>query len=172
MARVELKWVTSAGGPQLVIPFDLLHHWQGDITDRPPSDYKRACALWARAGVLAVGPGEALVLCDQVVPTTWIPNQFSDGGYLVRCFSTDEDDDAVVTAVLELPGDRFDDVATFAFQGTGQLLVIDAADVGNDLILQYLQFDLEPGAYSVAMCALDDGRVDLIAFRLGRLMGV
>jgi len=92
-----LTWIESNGGPLLVLPCSLLSAWRG--TDDPSpgekveatfrwnpagvaTDYDRACDVSDFAGVIPVGSGEALVLADEPLPTTWLPA--GDGGSLAR----------------------------------------------------------------------------------------
>jgi hypothetical protein len=107
-----LTWIESNGGPLVVLPRALLAAWRG--TDDPlpgeaieatfrwnpggvATDYDRACDVRDYAGVIAVGSGEALVLADEPLPTTWLPGH--RGGVFVRWrFGPDE---ACVAAILE-----------------------------------------------------------------------
>ena len=72
----RITWVNSGGGPLIVIPVEVAHLWRGDGGLGCPmgtcrwsgrrvlkhTDYGRACGVDDYLGVLAVGPGECLVL--------------------------------------------------------------------------------------------------------------
>jgi len=62
-------WVSSSGGPLLLLPVTHLAEWQGTEAaivpylrgeDDRPSDYERACAVDDYTGVIPVGSSEAL----------------------------------------------------------------------------------------------------------------
>ena len=91
-----IQWVGTGGGPLLVVPVEVAHHWRGDEATWPPtgdvdtiweavrkdSDDGRACGVADYLGVLACGPGECLVLGDEPMPTTFLST--NGGGLIAR----------------------------------------------------------------------------------------
>jgi Immunity protein 21 len=82
VATDSRNWVSSMGGPLVVVPVSLMGAWGGfgDAGERDGSavvtDYDRACAVAAHAGVidLRAGTGQALVLRN--TPTAcYVPQQ-------------------------------------------------------------------------------------------------
>jgi hypothetical protein len=71
--EISINWVCSAGGPLIVVPAEIAHHWRGvegwfpsedvrQMSDEFASDYARACGIDDYLGMLEVGPGRALIL--------------------------------------------------------------------------------------------------------------
>src|SRR5687767_15306764 len=97
MSKAELTWITSAGGPLILLEKQLLSHWHGTETD----DYDRSCGIDDYLGLLDVGSGRALVLGEEPMPTAW---QFLSGpaeGMLIR-WQWADDDESVVEAIADL----------------------------------------------------------------------
>jgi hypothetical protein len=105
----ELRWVTSCGGPLILLPQYLLSQWLGcymwcnepedksdgfetphgwlcfneDFMEPAVSDYGRACATGASRAFVKVGADEALVLDNEDNddnPATWLASASDDGG--------------------------------------------------------------------------------------------
>lgn len=90
-------WVASNGGPLIVLPLEIAHHWRGispppgvaasegwiwGQPDGPVCDFDRACQVDDYVGMVDVGPGVGLVLGDDPMATTFLPS--GDGGILLR----------------------------------------------------------------------------------------
>ena len=71
----DTTWVTSLGGPLILIPESACRHWGGTPRDYPDheGDYGRACAVDDYVGLIDVGPATALVLGDMPARTTFLP---------------------------------------------------------------------------------------------------
>lgn len=69
-----------------------------------PTDYDRACRVDGYIGKIPVGDKEGLVLDDQPMPTTWVPNQ--RGGTMVRILAA-ESDDPPIDWLDTVPVERF-----------------------------------------------------------------
>jgi hypothetical protein len=138
------RWVVSGGGPLIVVPSEIAHHWRGDETTWPPtgdldsiweavrsnSDYGRACGVDDYLGVLACGPGGCLILGDEPMQTTILPAK--DGGLIVRWMWAESDDD-VLRAVRSVPEGVWEATPHRFNLGGGGLLLFDSAYPGDDL---------------------------------------
>ena len=121
----RITWVESGGGPLIVIPVEIAHLWRGDgglglpdgdlsmvwETVRKHTDYGRACGVDDYLGVLAVGPGECLVLGDEPLATTFLPNK--DGGLIVRWVHAECEEDVVRAIQVDSRGCLGADTAQF-----------------------------------------------------------
>lgn len=97
---VDTVWITSTGGPLILIPESACDQWGGaldDYSDRTGA-YGRACAVNDCVGLIDVGPAKALVLGDHPADTTFVPER----GSLLRVIASDDDLDPTrtVTALL------------------------------------------------------------------------
>src|SRR5918998_4373634 len=97
MTRPLGEWVGTSGGPLIVLPAEIAHHWRGieppldaqvpegwkwGDPNGPVCDYDRACGVEDDLGTLDVGPGQALVFGDEPMITAFLPRP--DGGVFVR----------------------------------------------------------------------------------------
>jgi Immunity protein 21 len=139
-----ITWVNSLGGPLIVIPAEIAHHWRGIETTLPAtgdpatirdavlksSDYSRACSVDGYLGVLEVGPGECLVLGDDPMQTAILPT--IDGGLIVRWMYA-ESEEELLRAVRPVPEDVWEQTPHRLLVGSGGLLVFDSVYSGDDL---------------------------------------
>ena len=100
-----IKWVSTNGGPLVIIPVEIAHLWRGDgglglpngdlslvwETVKTRTDYGRACGIEDYLGVLQVGPGRCLVFGDEPLATAFLPTQ--DGGIFVRWVHAESEED-------------------------------------------------------------------------------
>ena len=99
---MENRWVTSLGGPLILIPQSACHLWNGappDYPDDEEGDYGRACAVDDYIGLIDVGHAQALVLGDYPAQTTFLP----DHGILLRKIAGNDDDEVLEAALKLLP---------------------------------------------------------------------
>lgn len=140
----KLKWVNSGGGPLIVIPVEIAHYWRGCETGMPltgdratiwetvrmNTDYGRACGVDDYLGVLNVGPGECLVLADELMQTTILP---TNADALIVRWIYAESEAEVVRAVRSVPEDVWETTQHRVDVGSGGLLLFDSAYPGDDL---------------------------------------
>jgi hypothetical protein len=135
-------WVTSMGGPLLVVPVSALASWGGCSAaeeiiggTETPDDYDRACAVHDLAGVIAVGDhgAQALVLADEPATTCYLPQH---PGFLRR-HAADSEAELTATAmrVLTDPATVWQDHGTWTTDGPAVLM--DSANAGTDLGVGY-----------------------------------
>ena len=143
----RITWVNSGGGPLIVIPVEIAHLWRGDgglglpvgdlsmvwETVLKHTDYGRACGVDDYLGVLAVGPGECLVLGDEPLATTFLPKK--DGGLIVRWVHAECEED-VVRAIQVVPENAWEPTPHIFHVGSGGLLLFDSACPGEELSRQ------------------------------------
>jgi hypothetical protein len=185
MTRFRLTWVSSTGGPLIVLPKAACRTWSGIEPSRepgatarfrwgdpsdPPSDYDRACDVTGRVAVLGSGASSALVLGDMPLMTTWWP--LVAGGYFVRWVYADSEADAL-RGLSSVPARSFrSDRVTFRFD-SGPLLLFDSSVPGAWLTRRggpkptIDTIDLPPGEYRVSTCVYNpDEQTQLVLHRL------
>ncbi|GLY98708.1 Imm21 family immunity protein [Actinoplanes sp. NBRC 103695] len=131
-------WVSSMGGPLVVVPVSALREWQGctpqgrilgggEVAD----DYDRACAVEELAGPVPVGGKgpQALVLGEEPATTCFLPEHRA----FVRWLAADSEDEliAAARAVLDDSATSWVDCGTWVTDGPAMLL--DSANAGSDL---------------------------------------
>lgn len=139
----NLKWITSGGGPLVLVPEGLVHLWRGIDN----SDYARACGIPDYIGILPIGAGQGLVLGDEPLQTTWLPDK--GNGTLVRWICADSET-SIVAHALQVPDNLFA-ASGCEFRSQEKCLrLFDSAVAGGSLSPeQFLAVDLEPGRYKV-----------------------
>jgi hypothetical protein len=169
------EWVSSGGGPLLVLPESLLPYWNG--ADAPESalipsdansitDYDRACGIHRLVDVISVGPSEGLVLADEPLDTLWWTRGRPGEVYLVRWVYGPSDQ-----AVLkELP--TFDTRTlrptglVFHLSG-GPLVLFDSAMPGTDITTPSARTDLPAACYQVETAKFKpNAATELLVYRL------
>ncbi|WP_167521347.1 Imm21 family immunity protein [Microbispora triticiradicis] len=72
-----LTWVSTLGGPHILVPRSALPYWHGAPVDYPEDegDYGRACSVQSYIGLIDVGPSQALVVAGELGATTYLPEK-------------------------------------------------------------------------------------------------
>jgi hypothetical protein len=98
---MESKWVTTLGGPHILIPQSACHLWNGAPRNYPDEegDYGRACAVDDYVGLIDVGHARALVFADHPGRTTFLPSH----GILLREIAGGDDDEVLEATLRLLP---------------------------------------------------------------------
>jgi len=161
-----MRWIGTEGGPLILIAEAALAAWRGSVSANGRSDYDRACEVDDYVGVIATGTGDALVLGDEPLDTSWITDE-RGGGQLVRWVYADCKD-AVRRHVKDLEDELFTSsgIRFLAQQPTHYLL--DAAVEGSGIAAaDHLTIDLVCGEYLVETCKYQpDSRTSLLVHRL------
>ena len=159
-----LMWIASEGGPLLLLTREYLRYWEGTdppTGDRtiearfrwtrnpaaPATDYDRACDIEDYLGLIDVVPGQALVLGDEPLATTW-RSLGPTGGMLVR-WSYAPEEAAVVQALARIPDAIWGPAQLVLTVGPEPLYLFDAAYPGAE-VEEYLVVELRPGHYTLA----------------------
>jgi immunity protein 21 of polymorphic toxin system len=138
----EPNWVTSMGGPLIVLPASALRDWAGCTetgmiigdTDTP-DDYDRACAVEDFAAVIDVGTGDAqaLVLGDEPAMTCFLP----DRNIFIRWLAADSYTEllAAAEALLADPATPWEH--GMIWETDGPSVLMDSAEAGDNLDQPY-----------------------------------
>lgn len=172
-AAPHLRWIESNGGPLLLASKELLPFWEGadppgngrtvEATFRwqgigaPATDYDRACDIDSFIGQIPVGPGKALVLGDEPLPTAWWPAQRTQGGGLLVRQVYKNSDENIVDAIKHMPDDIWTETGITLTVGSEPLYLFDSAYTGSDM-KKHLELVLTAGQYSISTCEYEPDR--------------
>jgi hypothetical protein len=151
------KWITSAGGPLILLDERSLERWGGifdPITgaaapDGIGTDYARACEVEGYIGRIPVNSVEAIVLADEPMPTAWVSDSAGVGAF-VR-WMAGEDENEFLAWLPNAPTNIFAPDGRFLVHDS-KLLLFDAAFAGRNVrkwSQDYLEIDLKPGDYEI-----------------------
>jgi hypothetical protein len=175
----HLKWISSDGGPLILLEESLLSNWggcfarkTGDLDDGEAyrTDYERASAIEDYVGVISVGSGYGLVLGDEPMQTSWLPLKKEKVGMLVR-WQWASDEGAVIRSLTDLQQEEeLWHPRNFSFLvENGPLLLFDAASPGTDIPTS-LAVELEAGEYSIDCAVFQPNKeTSLIVHRLRQI---
>ena len=151
---MNTTWVTSLGGPLILIPESGCRHWGGapPIYPDEEGDYGRACAVGDYIGLIDVGPTIALVLGDMPARTTFLPGL----NLFLREIAGSDDFDAAAAVADLLPSITWK--STLNWDITEPLILFDSA-YDYAWVLESdeerLRIDLPPGRYHVQATYLE-----------------
>jgi hypothetical protein len=139
--KSEIIWISSGGGPLLLLDETLLAYWGGTETPvgRPsfPSDYDRACSVNGYLGTVAVGPGSGVVLWDSPLQTAWYFLPQIREGVLIRS-EWDSGDDAIIDSLERTEEIEWSDTEHRILVTSGRLVLFNAADSNNSLRQEHI----------------------------------
>lgn len=151
------NWVTTTGGPHLLIAEEQLEDWRGTegwrdhMDPGDQSDYARACRVTTWLGSIPCHEGSAVVLSGDVGDIAWYPAKGADQGFLVQWIGVN--DEALIEPVLRSTDmrDLLDDPKAerleFETGSSGVMWLIDASECGKNLQDGYEILRLKPGRY-------------------------
>jgi len=158
--RPDQDWISSEGGPLLVLPRSLVPAWGGiDAPDDAVpvfesgtfvTEYDRACAVDDYLGLIPVANGRGLVLGAEPMLTTWLPDAAHPdmGGILVRWVYA-ESFDSVYQHLQVLPPDLWSS-SGLSFDVPDDLLCVFDATLSRDEVdSHYLPIHLVPHVYDL-----------------------
>lgn len=186
-----LKWISSAGGPLILVPSELKSTWNGVRPPTPPNnilassrysgnpdaaatDYDRACDVRDRIGWIGVGDGAGLVLNDLPYETSvYAVNDTL--AVVIRIVSIEADEIPSDEEILSMVSDG---VPNFMKENTAQIDLYSGnistfdsglpGDVANDTDL--IEVSLRSGTYTVNSFTLESANgVTLLLHKLQRL---
>lgn len=179
----KLEWVTSEGGPLILLSEDALGFWDGvrgsgrfrevraDFrwsTGTGPTDYDRACDVAGYIGVIDVGPDQAVVLGDAPMSTAWLPSGRGAAGYLVRWIEA-EDDLSVCRAMQHIPESLIWIDCASVKTGNAPLVLFDAGTPGDSVPARAPRIRLGRGRYVIATAEYATAGAHLLIHRFGML---
>ncbi|HVB43973.1 MAG TPA: Imm21 family immunity protein [Streptosporangiaceae bacterium] len=151
---MENRWVTSLGGPLILIPQSACHLWNGVPRNYPDEegDYGRACAVDDYIGLIDVGHAQALVLGDYPARTTFLPGP----DILLREIAGNDDGEVLEATLKLLPAINWGSRLTWEI--TEPLILFDSAYDYPHVIAEqeeHLRVDLTPGRYTAEAAYLE-----------------
>jgi hypothetical protein len=141
-----MKWIESTGGPLILIDETLRLLWGG--VDSGHSHYMEACSINDYLGVVRVDSGEALILGEEPLTTTWISGSQLNGALCRVAYA--ETVSSAETLLRQIP-DQLPSVCTVEVSiVSAQQAVFDAAVPGKRVTDgERLDIVLAPGRYRV-----------------------
>ncbi|WP_328743805.1 immunity 21 family protein [Streptomyces sp. NBC_00285] len=162
----DSMWVTSAGGPLILIPESVCQHWGGAPRTYPDDegDYGRACEVDGYVGLIDVGAAQALVLGDMPARTMFLPQY----DVLVREVAGDEDDADLPSLVADLlPLVEWETGPTWSIEEP--VVLFDSAHESAEISTEeHLRIDLPAGSYQIQSGYIEVPSEYLILVRLLR----
>jgi len=151
---METTWVTSLGGPLILVPHSACPLWRGAPPNYPEEedDYGRACAVDGYIGLIDVGHAKALVLGDYPARTTFLPGH----RILLREIAGGNDEEIIAAALGALPA--IDWQSQLTWEITEPLILFDSAYDYPHVVSageEQLRIDLPPGRYSAEAAYLE-----------------
>jgi hypothetical protein len=180
--HTRLHWVSTAGGPHLVLPEAYAAAWEGFAVpsggrvveatfrcnpDSPATDYDRACSVegcWL--GVIPVGKGQALVLAgDDSLAAHYRTARGQH--YLLRWHYAPSETDLLDHFHDVRNGLKIEEEAEFRHPG-GKVLLMDAVDIPGDHLTPPSVFVLPRGKYRVLTSHSESEEVYIVIHQLRR----
>lgn len=145
---MESKWVTTLGGPHILIPQSACRLWNGAPPNYPDEegDYGRACAVDGYIGLIDVGQAQALVFADHPGRTTFLPGH----GILLREIAGGDDDEVLDATLKLLPTIKWG--SQLSWEITESLILFDSVYDYPHVLTEgeeQIRVDLAPGRYTV-----------------------
>jgi len=144
-----MKWISSAGGPLILLPSSVRNKWRGitRATSTDVSDYEAACAVRGYVGVIARHDCAILVLNDEPMDTAVVKTK-SDRILLVRWMYAPSSD-AVEDELQRLSLNAARQVESAHIELSNRTYyLMDAAEAGRQPA-QFERVTIEPGDYQV-----------------------
>ncbi|WP_433351889.1 Imm21 family immunity protein [Microtetraspora malaysiensis] len=159
-----LAWVTSLGGPLILVPESACRHWQGAPIEHSGSegDYGRACAVDGYIGLIDVGPTQALVLGEEPADTTFLPEQKT----LLRWCAAESADDLVEAAIEVIDSGTVPEDEELIWAVHEPLILFDSAFSHKEITSEeHLRIELTPGRYTVRAAYIERPKTWMILVR-------
>jgi hypothetical protein len=151
---MENKWVTTLGGPHILIPQSACYLWNGAPRNYPDEegDYGRACAVDGYIGLIDVGHARALVFADHPGRTTFLPGY----GILLREIAGGDDDEVLDAALKLLPTINWG--SRLSWEIAEPLILFDSVYDYPHVVTEgeeQIRVDLTPGRYTAEAAYLE-----------------
>ena len=158
-------WIDTEGGPFLLLAEKSLSSWRGtegwtfETHGEDANDYSQACDILDWIGPIPCGDDTGYVLGGGFGPISWINTEDLNGGYLVQWLAVDDESEilpALNSKELEelVSSDRAEHI-NIKIREPGEMRVIQAAEIGDDLVAPSLQIKLQPGTYHATSVYLE-----------------
>lgn len=140
-----MRWISSAGGPLVLIPKVLRSQWRG--TRGVPSDYEMACGVEGYVGVIEKAGSQVLVLGDEPLQTAI--SSVNGKPCLVRWVYAPSPDAAESSVAAMEPVHLGAPVESVVIRIANSPLVLMDAGAPGEYPGDTLELALAPGAYRV-----------------------
>ncbi|MFG1862024.1 Imm21 family immunity protein [Microbispora bryophytorum] len=155
-----LTWVSSLGGPHILVPQAALPYWHGTPRNYPEDegDYGRACSVPGYIGLIRVGPVEALVKAEPS-PTTFLAERRA----LISWVGAYSEEELVEVATEVMDAESVPEGEELTYTVDEPLILFDSAYGHDDISSEeHLVVDLAPGRYTVRAAYVEHPRAYLI----------
>ncbi|MEV4216660.1 Imm21 family immunity protein [Nonomuraea sp. NPDC049725] len=160
-----LTWVSTTGGPHILVPESSCRHWRGvpmDYSD-DEGDYGRACAVDGYIGLIDVGRVPALVFGDHPGMTTYLRSRRT----LVRWMGADSEAELLGVAIDALDSRTVPWDEELLWDVHEPVILFDSSCAHEHIAAEdHLLIDLAPGSYTVRAGYVDrpDASAILVQF--------
>ena len=142
-SRTKMHWITSAGGPLVLVPETIASQWHG--VSNGGSDYAAACAIDDYVGVIRWNGIDVLILNDEPLATTCLTNGLTV--FLRWVYAPDED--AIVKAIQNMAHHFPKQQAGAAFDCQASTYALFDAGTPGQHISEKIEVEIAPGSYVV-----------------------
>ena len=168
----SVKWISSNGGPLILLPTSRAGKWGGASPERvsvgPPrsTDYQRACETDQYLGIITIGDLEVLVFGNEPMQTAWIPSGQAHGGMFIR-WEHAENESSIIDCASRVIDSEFHSNG-LVFEATEEsFYLIDAAIPGSDLDRERaFVVSLRPARYMLETATCRKDRIAAVIHRL------
>lgn len=143
----KFEWISSAGGPLILLEQTYFSCWKGVNSDSEPTDYDRACTIDEYIGLISISDGNAIVLGDMPMSTAWYPIPNRPEGIIVR-WGYANNEVSIVKAISIIPKNVWLNTGLFFQVRHPSLSLFDSACDSED-IEESLSIKLGEGNYSI-----------------------
>jgi hypothetical protein len=138
-----MRWITSAGGPLVLVPETMAVQWRG-ISDGG-SDYAAACAIDDYAGVIQWNGVDVLILNDEPLATTCLTSGLTV--FLRWMYAPNED--AITNVIQDMTRHFSKQQRGIAFGCQAARYVLFDAGAPGQNVVETIEVDVAPGPYVV-----------------------
>lgn len=156
-------WVTTLGGPHIVVPESACRYWNGSPKNYPDDegDYGRACEVSGYIGLIDVGPDKTLVLGDHPSDTMFLPGP----NLFVSWIAADSTADILETAANAVDSSSWEEELTWDIREP--VILFDSARSHQYITTEeHLRVDLLPGRYTVQAAHVQTEAVEAVIVQL------
>ena len=153
----ELGWVSSLGGPLIVMDRSLMSNWSGDVGpgnhrfQESVSDYDRACEVEGYVGTVEIDGGKALVLND--LPSQTTAFSVDSKRVLLARWIWAENEDYAKDALRRFDLEQlWNDTGLYIRFETGELVLFDSVIKGSELVAS-IRLVVESGSFGISYFA-------------------
>jgi Immunity protein 21 len=138
-----MHWITSAGGPLVLVPETMVAGWYGVSNDG--SDYKASCSIDDYAGVIQWKGVDVLILNDEPLATTCL----TDGLTVFLRWMYSPNEDAIKNVIQDMSPLFTNRKQGVAFGCQADRYVLFDAGAPGPNIIETIEVNIAPGAYVV-----------------------